>query len=151
MARSVASSSAMAHEDDLMSICMQGLLPKDVVPYPYIPDYDSCDTFDEFRSQVVTIPAVPSIQNNLGKICCTCDRNSDITSAASCCSRKYKESYKLGCKCLESVEWQQTKNQQHPVSLSYLFGSWPQTSGSLIIGSKAHKWRTAWSRVRNSQ
>ena len=54
------------------------------------------------------------------KICCTCDRYSDSVSAASCCSRQYEESYKLGCKCLESLEWQQTKNQQHPYLKCFL-------------------------------
>ncbi len=52
----------MADEDDLMSICTQGLVPRNVVPY--VPDYDSCDTFHDFLSQVI-IPAVPSIYNRI--------------------------------------------------------------------------------------
>ena len=35
----------MADEDDLMSICTQGLVQINVSLAPYVPDYDSCDTF----------------------------------------------------------------------------------------------------------
>ncbi len=51
---SIASTSSMVDEDDLMSISTQGLVPKNVVP-----------TSDDFLSQV-TIPVVPSIQQNPG-------------------------------------------------------------------------------------